>query len=537
MKKCCLLIITLAVLLETNNAICQTIALPDTNFRNKLIASYPSVMSGNLLNIAAANVFGPDLIVSNSNISDLTGVQYFKSIYKLDASGNNLNTIPDISTFKNIQYLYLNNNQLTSLPNLSSLTSLLQIQCHSNKLTSIPSLTGLSNLLVLFIWDNNLSSLPDLSTLTNLQQLIIGANPLNTLPDLTPNSALIQLHCYQNNITQIPGLQNLTKLQLLVCWGNAITDLSALNNNTTLTTLWAFGNQLKTLPVLSNKLSLTSVQLANNQLTFDQLLPIQNIYSLTDFQYAPQDSTGIYTVESIRALDSIKLTVKEDSTLTTNAYAWYKDNNLITTTSSRTFTIPSSQASDSGSYKVIITNPNLTLLTLYHRSWQINMLKCMDLSPYTFVINSNECSKGASISFSNLSLPGSISPYQYYLQPDLSKDSILSMSSDFTGIKPGKYSFIISDSRNCSVQSEITIPKPPKCDPVIVVANGNSQMNSYFIEQDGTAKVLDMEGNVIRQLIAPAVWDGTKSDGSLADAGYYVILLNDKKLTNITVIR
>ena len=62
-------------------------------------------------------------------------------------------------------------------------------------------------------------------------------------------------------------------------------------------------------------------------------------------------------------------------------------------------------------------------------------------------------------------------------------------------------------------------------------------MNSYFIEQDGIAKVLDMEGNVVRQLIAPAVWDGTKSDGNLADAGYYVILLNDKKLTNITVIR
>ena len=389
-------------LLQTNSAISQSIALPDTNFRNKLIASYPSVMSGNLLNIAAASVFGPDLIVTNSNISDLTGVQYFKSIYKLDASGNNLTTIPDISTFKNIQYLYLYNNQLTSLPNLSTLTSLLQIQCHSNKLTNIPSLNGLSNLQKLFIWDNNISALPDLSTLTNLQELIIGANPLNTLPDLTPNSALIQLHCYQNNITQIPGLQNLTKLQMLVCWGNSITDLSALNNNTTLTMLWAFGNKLKTLPVLSNKSSLMSVQLANNQLTFDQLLPIKNVSSLTDFQYAPQDSTGIYTIESIRTLDSIKLSVKEDSTLTTNRYAWYKNNTFIGTTTSGTFIIPLSHASDSGLYKVLVTNPNLSLLTLYHRSWQVNMLNCMDLSPYTSLINSNDCSKGAAISFSNI---------------------------------------------------------------------------------------------------------------------------------------
>ena len=62
-------------------------------------------------------------------------------------------------------------------------------------------------------------------------------------------------------------------------------------------------------------------------------------------------------------------------------------------------------------------------------------------------------------------------------------------------------------------------------------------MSSYFIEQTGTAKIIDIEGKTIMQLTTPAVWYGTKTDGSFADAGYYVIIVNNKKVTNITVIR
>jgi internalin A len=516
--------------------VAQTVAIPDTNFRNKLIASYPSVMSGNLLNTAAASVFGPDLIISNSNISDLTGVQYFKSIYKLDASGNQITTIPDISAYSNIQYLYLYNNNLTSLPNLSTLTNLLQLQCHSNNLTSLPSLSTLTNLQELFIWDNSITTLPDISTLTNLQQLILGANPLDSLQDLSPNASLIQLHCYKNNLSQIKGLQNLTKLQMLVCWGNSITDLSGINNNTTLTTLWAFDNNLQILPVLNNKPSLSSVQLINNQLTFTALLPLNTIPSLIDFQYAPQDSTGIYTIESIRSLDSIKLRVHEDTTLNSNVYNWYKNNTFIATTQTGSYAIPISHASDSGLYKVVITNPNLSLLTLYHRPWAINILNCMDLTSAEFSIITNECAQGATISFSNINVPGSVLPYTYSLKSVYGTDSLKNTSPDFSNIVPGNYSFMISDIRNCSVQKQITIPRPPKCDPVIVTS-GNSLMNSYFIEQTGIAKIIDIEGVIVKQFAVPAVWDGRTSDGNLADAGYYVITVNDRKLTNITVIR
>ena len=49
--------------------------IPDANFRAKLTSINPGLISGNNLNISAAQSFTADLILSNANISDLSGLQ------------------------------------------------------------------------------------------------------------------------------------------------------------------------------------------------------------------------------------------------------------------------------------------------------------------------------------------------------------------------------------------------------------------------------------------------------------------------------
>ena len=512
----------------------QTVAIPDVNFRNKLMTSYPSVMTGNQLNIAAAKTFTFDLIFTNSNISDLTGVEYFTSVFKIDASNNNLTSMPDISATTSLQYLFLNNNQLTQLPNLSTLVNLIQLQAINNKLTSLPALSSLTSLNYLFLTGNNLTSLPDISNLTNIQYIIIGDNPFTTLPDFSPNVNLLELHCHQSNLTEIKGLASLTKLSKLYCWQNSISDLSDLSNNTTLTGLYAFENNLTSLPTLSNKPNLSAVEIADNKLTFEDLLPLAS-RGLTDFSYSPQDSVGVSTNETIRLKHPISLAMTEDASVTSNSYAWFKNNAALTSTSVGELTIASAKASDTGAYYITITNPNLPLLTLTHRLWRIATTNCVDVTSYSFSVLSNDCSTGAIIN-STVVLNGGTAPYRYSLIPFSGKDSIVSTTGDFTQVPPGQYAYIVSDANNCGMDTTVTIIKPGKCDPVIT-PNGDPRMSSYFIEQSGTAKIIDMEGKTILQLTTPAVWYGTQYDGSLADAGYYVIIVNNKKLTNITIIR
>src|SRR4051812_6778334 len=74
----------------------QTIyPLPDTNFRNKLLSDYPAVMTGNALNITAANNFTGVLNVSSANISNISGLQHFTKATGFNLNSDNLTTIPD----------------------------------------------------------------------------------------------------------------------------------------------------------------------------------------------------------------------------------------------------------------------------------------------------------------------------------------------------------------------------------------------------------------------------------------------------------
>lgn len=532
-----LIISALLSLMFVSKAFSQTIVLPDTNFRNVLLQKYPSVMSGNELDTTAAHAFMPDLLIPNANISDLTGVQYFTSLYKIDATNNNLTTLPDLSASKNLAYLYLNQNQVDTLDFLLKNTTLVQLQLFNNRLTYFPELPGFTKLQQLLLSGNQIDTLSGMSYLMNLTDLEIGDNRLNSLPDLSGNTKLIYLHFHKNNIKDVEQLALFPKLQQAICWGNPITDLSSLNNNTTLTTLYAFENELQALPVLSNKPNLIHVYVEGNYLTFEDLLPVARLSNVTDFIYAPQDSVGETTSLQVRSLDPLMFIVQTDSSLDSNVYIWYKDTTVLDSGSSAKFFIPRIDSSYSGTYYAAITNPALPLLRLEHRPWKVSVLPCMDLLSSGYTVVSKDCKEGTTLKM-EVATNGALPPLTYTLKNSSGEDSIRSATDYVSSIPPGQYVFSVTDLRNCRLTAnpELTIYKTADCDPVIAPFSGGQQ-STYFIENSGRVRILDMGGNVIRELNAPAVWDGTRSDGTFVDAGYYVITINDKKLTNISVLR
>jgi len=530
--------ITLSLILSEHKASCQTYTLPDTNFRNVLMSKYPGVMTGDKLNIPAANGFFFDLIITNANISDLTGIENFKSVFKIDASMNKIKTVPNLSGISNLQYLFLNGNKLTDANFVISNTNLLQLQLFYNNLTSFPEMPGATKLQKLFLSGNQISWISGLQYLTGLENLQLGVNRFDSLPDFSKNTKLNELHCDRNRLKNLNGVEKLSGLKIIYCWGNQITDLSALNNNTTLEELYAEDNLLTSLPNLSNKASLRKLSVINNKLTFEDLLPITQLTGFSNFDYAPQDSIGERVEKTVRFLESTNFSVEEDAGISGNKYAWYKNNTLLGSETSSGFGISKVKPSDAGEYRAEITNPALPSLTLQHRAWRINVdNSCMDINSYGYKILSQDCKEGTGFKV-EVSTEGSQPPITYSLNIAGTSDTIRSASGTFTNIPAGNYMLRMKDQKGCRIllDTQLTIYRASDCDPVISPHEGGQQ-SSYFIDKPGVARIFDMNGNIIREFLAPATWDGTGSGGEIVSTGYYVITIDNKKLTNITVVR
>lgn len=113
-----------------------------------------------------------ELYVAYANIKDLTGIELFPNLDKLDCKNNNLTRL-DVSKNTKLTKLYCEFNQLTGL-DLSKNTALTELNCQVNQLTSL-----------------------DLSQNTALTKLGCHDNQLTSL-DLSKNTALDTLDCSGN---------------------------------------------------------------------------------------------------------------------------------------------------------------------------------------------------------------------------------------------------------------------------------------------------------------------------------------------------
>ena len=156
-----------------------------------------------------------ELYVAYANIKDLTGIELFPYLEKLDCKNNNLTRL-DVSKNTKLTKLYCEFNQLTSL-DLSKNTALTELNCQVNQLTSL-----------------------DLSKNTALTKLDCALNPLTSL-DVSNNTALTYLDCNYNQLTSLDLSKN-TALTKLGCHDNQLTSLD-LSKNTALDTLDFSGNK------------------------------------------------------------------------------------------------------------------------------------------------------------------------------------------------------------------------------------------------------------------------------------------------------
>lgn len=236
----------LFLLLSSIFGFAQSTAIPDPNFEQALIDLNidSGVIDGEVLTANITNV--TSLEIPGRNISDLTGIENFVKLEKLDLGLLN----NDLSKRNQIATLDLTNN-----------IYLQHLDCSYNELSNL-DLTNNTALRVLFLQYNKLTSI-DVSNNILLQTLHCFANQLTVL-NVSKNISLTSLGCYMNQLTAL-DLSTNTLLQDLSCNYNKLSNID-ISNNVYLSNIHINNNLITTLDVSANP-NLQILSCHHNQLT------------------------------------------------------------------------------------------------------------------------------------------------------------------------------------------------------------------------------------------------------------------------------
>ncbi|MDO4224503.1 MAG: T9SS type A sorting domain-containing protein, partial [Bergeyella zoohelcum] len=216
----------------------EIVNIPDEKFKKKLVGNSAINTNGDgEITYGEARVYDGIILVGFSEIEDLTGIEAFVNIVRLECHNNKLTRL-DVSKNVALKRLGCDNNQLKHL-DVSQNTALTELSCFSNQLTI---LDVIKNVLLeeLSCYNNQLTSL-DVSKNVDLLGLGCYNNQLKEL-DVSQNTKLIGLGCYNNQLTRLDISKNVA-LRWVGSSNNQLTQLNLANgNNKAITYLDTTGN-------------------------------------------------------------------------------------------------------------------------------------------------------------------------------------------------------------------------------------------------------------------------------------------------------
>jgi len=280
----------------------DTVNIVDPNFLHTLIEQGVDTNGDSLISYNEAEVI-TDLDANNYwtsvRIVDLTGIEAFTNLTKLDISVNSLTWV-DLSMNNNLTVLKCYSNQLTTL-DVSSNNDLTELICFGNELSSL----DMSNNSVLSVLDcqmNQLTSL-DVSNNTSLTELDCGWNQLTSL-DVSNNTTLTKLDCGWNQLTSLDVSHNISLTELW-CSINDLTSLD-VSKNAELRILWYSVNQLNDVDI-SNNNKIETLACAANQITsldLSGLTSLRRIYCWSN-QFTSLDISNNPALEFLDCRDNL----------------------------------------------------------------------------------------------------------------------------------------------------------------------------------------------------------------------------------------
>jgi len=302
------------------------IIIPDPNFEKKLrLWDNPLGIGDGLFPKSKINEV-KELSISHENIEDLTGIEYFTELEKLECDNNKIKKL-DLSNNTKLTRLNCSDNQLTEL-NLKNgnNTSIINFDARDNpdlKCIQIDDETPAIDHYApyqSYKWKKddqcrfsedcsrdvtiNYVVIPDIEFEKSLQTY---DNAAGKGDGLIPKSNILnikELNITLRNIKDLTGIEAFNSLEKLQCAGNDLKVLD-LSNNTLLTTLNCSNNDLESLKLPDTE-EITSIICSFNELTVLDLTGKPNLTQFNslgnsslsciqvDHEEAAQNRNGIY---------------------------------------------------------------------------------------------------------------------------------------------------------------------------------------------------------------------------------------------------
>lgn len=302
MKKT-LLLFTTYLCLGVSAIFAQNVNIPDANFKSYLLADAAiNTNSDSEISVAEAQAFSGELLINGLSISDLTGIEAFVNITRLDCYSNNLTSL-DVSNNLALTRLHCSDNQIETL-DISANTSITDIQCHNNGVLYELNIANgnNSNFSYMKAYGNSLSCIQidagftppadagiysqgwtkgnsafyseDCAALNqivnipdaNFKSYLVNNNSINLNGDteitVAEAQATTELFINGLSISDLTGIEAFTNLTRLDCYTNNLTTID-VSNNLSLTRLHCADNQIETLDISANTL-ITDIQCHNN---------------------------------------------------------------------------------------------------------------------------------------------------------------------------------------------------------------------------------------------------------------------------------
>lgn len=192
--------------------------IPDANFKAVLIQdNYINTNGDNEIQISEAQA-ATDLYIPYCDITDLTGIEKFTALKKIDCHGNLL-SVCNLRYNTLLETLDCDDCYMNAI-DISFNKSLKVLSCSSNNFNTL-NLKSNALLNYLDCYYNNITIL-DLKYNTSLKQVDCSSCHLTSL--ILNDTALSYLSCQINNLTSL-NINSNTKLERLLCASNQFTAL------------------------------------------------------------------------------------------------------------------------------------------------------------------------------------------------------------------------------------------------------------------------------------------------------------------------
>ena len=89
-----------------------------------------------------------------------------------------------------------------------------------------------------------------------------------------------------------------------------------------------------------------------------------------------------------------------------------------------------------------------------------------------------------------------------------------------------------------TVEKEITLTSCNSTKEIDVFSpDGDGHYDTFPITEEGLAKIYNVDGFLIQELEAPTSWNGYTNKGVPATIGYYIIIIDDKIVKKVSLMK